>query len=794
MKFSTAILGLAGASSAALAAPAWAQTSQESSAAASPMDIIVTARRRDESMQDVPQVVNAVGAESIEKLNLQRFEDIQTVVPGLTLTAANNGVSSSLTLRGATFESLGSASPTVEFYTNDALMFPTFVFKSLFDVGQVEVLRGPQGTLRGRASPSGSITVQTRRPDLSEVGGYLNVTATNKDALNINGAINIPLINDKVGLRLSGITDKNDFDFARSINSNVKPSSETEGGRISLRVEPSDAISANVMYQVVSRDLVYFTQVESISLSQPTISPGTSQIIHGSDRMGISEEPNKVSETQRTLTANVEARFAGQRLSFVGARLWWKYASLEPQDFANAFPGEDLVRTLNTDFKTWTAEGRLSSDDRLFGMLDYTVGVFHSYFAGPNNLVSPNAITIDGSFLGAAPGPILVAVANANIGTNGHQDETSFFGNLTAHVADNTEISGGLRYINFKNNVSLTINGGTLLDLDTKHKPVVYNFSVSHRFSDSLLAYANTGSSWRSGPYTIGVFRSPTPNLTRFTALEPEKSKSYEVGIKSDLFDRKLRLNLAAFYQKFDGFIYRGPPVTYVNISSTGTEVPAQFNFQANVPATIKGLELDATFQPSKRLSINAGLAYSKGRIKNGVVACNDLNGDGVPDGGTPTIAQIKAASNGDAVAACSVSRRLSTEPNLTFTVQPEYNLPLSDRADGFVRGLLSYYGHNSGSPTNPYDTVKAYGILNLFLGVRAPDNGWELSLFAKNITNTGRVLQRGDQAIFTSIQALQPPTFTSPIGGSATSAYVSSRYTSPREFGINLRVAFGSR
>src|SRR3546814_6255970 len=84
------------------------------------------------------------------------------------------------------------------------------LFNSMFDVGQIEVLRGPQGTLRGRASPSGSITVTTQKPDLYESGGYADLTRTNLDALNVNGAFNLPIIPEKLAIRIAGIDDRNE--------------------------------------------------------------------------------------------------------------------------------------------------------------------------------------------------------------------------------------------------------------------------------------------------------------------------------------------------------------------------------------------------------------------------------------------------------------------------------------------------------------------------------------------------------------------------------------------------------
>ena len=117
--------------------------------------IVVTARRRAETVQDVPQTVNVVTAEEVEKLNLRNFTEIQNVVPGLQLQSAS-AFANNATVRGIAFAPQASGTnPSVEFYLNDAPISSGFLFQSTFDFGQFELQRGPQGTLRGRAAPSG---------------------------------------------------------------------------------------------------------------------------------------------------------------------------------------------------------------------------------------------------------------------------------------------------------------------------------------------------------------------------------------------------------------------------------------------------------------------------------------------------------------------------------------------------------------------------------------------------------------------------------------------------------------
>ena len=160
---------LAGASLCVLATTAVAaQPPPPSAAAAAPEnatlgEIVVTARRRAESLQEVPQTVNAVTAETLQKLNIRQFQDIQAVVPGLSLSPTPTGYQNAASLRGVSFDVNTGAQPTVAFYLNDAPVQLSFLFQSMFDVGQVEVLKGPQGTNRGISAPSGAPSEKTSR-------------------------------------------------------------------------------------------------------------------------------------------------------------------------------------------------------------------------------------------------------------------------------------------------------------------------------------------------------------------------------------------------------------------------------------------------------------------------------------------------------------------------------------------------------------------------------------------------------------------------------------------------------
>jgi iron complex outermembrane receptor protein len=227
-----------------------------------------------------------------------------------------------------------------------------------------------------------------------------------------------------------------------------------------------------------------------------------------------------------------------------------------------------------------------------------------------------------------------------------------------------------------------------------------------------------------------------------------------------------------------------------------------QFNFVGAVPVEVNGVEGALSFEVSDHWNLGLVASYSLGKVKDGTIPCNDLNGDGIPDNVTsaPSLPQLQAVVGADNLAACQTSQRSAFQSPFSATLQSEYRVPISGRMDGYLRGLISYNGKSQTDPTNIYDDVGAYALVNLYAGVRAPDGAWEVSLFAKNLFETEKALTR-TTPLSTSYQQLgfggfgpTGPILTGPTAATYTSTYTGVTMTPPREFGLNVRYAFGSR
>jgi iron complex outermembrane receptor protein len=765
---SSLVLAFASAAHAAQPAEAVPTAGPEAAAPEAPVaelgEIVVTARRKSESLQQVPQSVTAVTAETLGKLNIQRLEDVTAVTPGFSLTSGTSGYSVAASTRGVSFQSETAASPTVAFYLNDAPVESSVLFQSLYDVGQVEVLRGPQGTTRGISSPSGALTVTTRKPVLGEYGGYINATVTDHQGRNVNGAVNVPIIQDVLGVRIAGIIDQTDYDGVRSLNNSLRPSSKTSALRASIAFEPNDSINALVTYQHMDRSLHSYAQVAG---------PGAGfngPAIASKDRLSVNDGISEVHQNFDTVTAQIDSRIFGQHLSYVGSYGFQKIKAAENVDRGNLIPGVELYNLAYSPQERTSHEIRLASEPAPGRFLDYTVGAFYNWISTDSTANQPNLLP---GYFGATPtAPVDPRFqGNLSIVSPSRYEETSFFGSVTGHFGEDTELTVGGRQIiaryTRRTDLNLLLGDRLLANIPAagKHsldRPFIYNISLSHRFNRDFMVYANHGTSWRYGPAVIGITNAgQDPTLTALENPGNETSRSYEVGFKSTLLDGRARLNVALFRQTFKNLIIRTEPISY--LANNGVTVsPSLFNFTLGVPATIEGFDIDTAFQITPEWNATLAVSYADGRIDNGFVPCN------AP---IPT---------GQAVAVCQSNGSTSRDPLWNLTITSEYARPVANNIDGFVRGLFNYYPENNRRSTAL--VIDDYSLLNVYAGVRSQDGAWEVSLFAKNAFKTDEV---------TSLDANAYTVSGNPFG---SSGYFGTTYTPRREVGVNVRYAFGSR
>ncbi len=840
LHFAMASVGMA-----ALVAPAsaWAQEAPADEAATENSgEILVTARRSNERLQDVPVSVQAIGGEQLQKLSITSVEEVSKIVPGLQLV--NNGASTKITLRGVAWQP-GSGTPATPLYFNEVPFDPGQTVVSLFDIGQIEVLRGPQGTSRGAPSISGAITIATKKPDLNEIGGYVQGLYGTANHWDIQAAINVPLIKDMLAVRLATNIENSEGNRVYSVHNAIKPKVNDRSFRATALFKPTDTVSIQAMFQRRTTEKVRYDQV--VGTGAPAYS-GPLSILGGlgpvpanfngpaitqSQRLSVEDGGNLTHDKVDLLTVNASWEVLGHTLSYNYGRQWDRGgASFNAQDPLNILPGfEPYTSPSRKVLPKWTThEIRWSSQPSPDRPFDYDIGWFSKHSSGVLNFDAPSyqggafggPTTLPGA--NTTPNPAYVINSSTDIAIG--QVFDSFYGDVKFHIDDRTELTGGLAIVRDRVPVDLNITvGGGLTNVgplsivrlafppafqplitscavfgafssvtaidgafpgtcevvtapgaknstqhnNDKYTDVLYNFSLSHKFTDDVLVYATTGSSFRTGLPAINNPGLPADLVTP----KPETAKSYELGIKTT-WGRVLHVNAAVFQLDYKDQLTTAEGINYFN-SITGKSAKTSLAFYTNVDSRVRGFEVEIAAQPTSQLSLGANLSYSQIKSKGGSVPCNT----------GPALTATNPLNFCPSVAGTVLNQNAPFQAS----VNGSYTVPVGP-VDAYFRFNFNYQGNNPNYgnlavETNTYKSAPAYGILDLFAGVSGGDGAWSLGAYAKNVFDKQVELSRlvTPANIYVASEYLRIPT-----------GYTQVNVSPPREIGVTLRYAFGSR
>lgn len=743
-------------------------------------EIIVTATRRAESLQDVPLTVDVVGGESLERFVLTDFKDVQALTPGLQLTN-NTGRNNVATLRGITFDPDSGSSPAVDTFFNEIPVDPQTSFTSIYDIGQIEVLRGPQGLFRGRTSPAGSITLATRRPNLSVPEGYAQISGSDLAAVNFQGAASVPLKQDVLAMRAAMLFDRTRATHVRNI-SGERSLSETVSGRVSFAFEPSSAFRANLMYQYLDSDIrphiAQFGPGNQPSLLDPTRSgpPLTLE-----DRTAVAElSPRFLNETH-LVTLQAEYDFGGVTLNYNGGYQHTDLSQLRDQDPFNAIPNYALPQLVEIGYRVWSNELRLQSDSD--GPFTWSIAGNYNEQTNPTNFNQSNDqfVGLDFTPLPAALGAIPVNV-NGAIGIA--VKNYSVAGSLGYEFVEGLTLTAGIRHTWFDTDRTqvTTVTAPppapvmtTTASSGLRSRYFTGGASLTWEATPDVTAYLSYGRSVRPGVFAVGV---SVPLDPEFLQTPDEKSDGYEAGLKLNLFDRRASLNISAFYQKFDNYIaYEGA------LTTNSSRVPGLVDSAvAPLPtfgdATTKGFEVQFSARPTDFFDIGIGASYADARYDNASIYCNDYDGDGRSDStGTPSVPGTAQ------VARCTTNDRLSQIPRFNMSGNAELRVPVGGW-EGFARTLVTYRP-SFYSERDDY-RYRDWTNVNLFLGLRSPGSSWELSIFAKNLLDQTRATSVGQGTGQFGTSDYADP--LAPVAGAPfDSGYRNAVINAPREFGASL-------
>ena len=734
------------------AAPARAEAAAADTAVAShdEAEIIVSARRRDESAQDVPIALSVVGSETLEATGNYTLAQVQQIVPSLQVFSFNPR-NTNINIRG-----LGSnVSLTNDGLENGVGFYVDGVYYGrvgqtqfdLVDLAQIEVLRGPQGTLFGKNTTSGAINITSRRPSFDpEFAGEASVG--NYGYYQLRASASGGLVDELVAVRLSGaVTGRRGFLYNTVQKARAQDYSNwSVRGQLLITPTPDFEVriigdfSRQKQNHVLNVFADYFgTYANGAAIPNnfaeraarfpeyafPAIVPFA--------RLGEADGHYQSNMDGYGVSAEVDWDVGPAKLTSITSYRGWKWNPANDGD-STALPVVTLAEQSNRQ-RQFSQEFRLASDSD--GPLDYVVGAYYFW-----QIIRGYGKTGYGS---AAPAWFIPAVPAAAaqaalVGFEAHSTSDpstkslAFFGQLDWKINDRLSLTTGLRYTrerkagSFHQFWAAGIDPETLPDtLAAAVIAIRGNFnpvtSRSTSFADNslsglvTLAWKVTDDALIYASYARGN-KSGGLNLTNLPAdveldVAPETVDNYEIGVKSQLWGRAITLNAAAYWTRIRDY----QTAIFERVSDSISR-----QYIANIPGVrSRGFEADLSVAPAERASFYASLAYADTEYlsyPNAPQAPERQNEGGLQD---------------------LTGEKLPGVPKFTYTVGGDISALL-----GRLGGRdLAVYGHadyshrssfNTSSSNSAYADVPAFGIANARIGLRTEDGLLDLSLWARNL------------------------------------------------------------
>lgn len=732
------------------AMPAFAQdgasnAATESSAAETqdggPAEIIVTARRRAESIQDTPVSVTAFGAEDLDSRNIRQVEDLLTTIPNVNTT---NG----LQIRGIGYNTrnIGIEAGATVYVDGVFTGRPSTFNQDLTDIAAVQVLRGPQGTLYGKNSIAGVIDISTTQPKF-DFEGRGRIDVGNRESRRGDLTVNVPFA-DNVAMRTSISKSSVDGWIKNLINDQVFGSADSTSIRAALRWDPVP-------------DLKFILRADHNRLkSAPREGATNGETLLGDDPQYAPPRPiiapGKYTTVEDTIT-NVTSKFEGIGLTAEytpGPEFNITSITAYRRNFARTNEGLDSspLNRIEIDFqnrqKQFTQELRFSGQ---LGRLDYVVGAY--YFNQKSEQSNQGILGTDFAIppLGIPGGVKKVIDPNARINT----ESIAIFADLTYKLSDQFELIAGGRINTEKKKFAFQITSdapalfyNVPFGRDSfKQSDFSPTFGARFHVNDDVMLYARYAKGYKSGGWNADfVSTSPggTPPSIPSLRFDAENAETYELGAKTSWLDRRLILNGSVFQTNFNNL--QVAQFFGINIDSGN---PLSVTGNAG-KARIKGFELEATAVPVEGLTLTGGVGYLDAKY----VHFDNVDGRGTSADGN----------------------RMEGVPKWTGNASVIFTQPLANGGTVTARGDYQAISKRSGDPLdNPLRRSPGSWTANARLTYAAPDDRWQISAFSSNIFNRHNPVAYGVQQ-FAVAQA-------SPVQV--------VDYAEPRTYGVSLEFKF---
>ncbi|MCO2682195.1 TonB-dependent receptor [Pseudomonas aeruginosa] len=728
--------------------------------------VTVTARRREEDSQKVPTPITVLGGETLEAQRISRVQDLQQVLPSVNV-AYIHARQSSVAVRGignnpASDGLEGSAGIYLD---NVYLGRPGMAVFDLLDIEQLELLRGPQGTLFGKNTTAGVLNISTRAPTFT-AERTVEVSGGQDGYFQGRGTVSGPLGETLAG-RLSAYRTRDDGYIKNIHDDNYLNGGERQGARGQLLFEPNEDFSLRWIADYNEEDssngsmVVYggaerFWQRAALVGASPLRDPQRRKVnINGRQHVSVHQGGS-------SLEANWNLA-GGYRLTSISAYRYWHFTPANDEQLNVSAINDTGVEVHDRQF---SQEIRLASPTG--GAFDYVVGAYAFRQNLGNKTFTSYGPLADLYLLGANLGALndTYSKANGKIET----DSFALFAQGTWHLTERLDFTAGLRGTYEEKNakverfaplggaavggVGAAVRNGQLGAYDSGDLSQ-YNFapsallSLSYQFSDDLLGYASLSHGEKSGGVNLAVGSAPSAGADSLL-VGPERANDAELGLKSTLFDRRLLLNANLFWTGIHGYqattLYQAPGLTQlVQVLANAGSVRS------------RGLEFEATALPLRGLTLNFNGSY------------NDVTYLSFKDAPCPA----EVSTRPGAPSSCDLTgQRVVGASKWIANLNGEYQWRLDDRFQPYVSASYAYRSAAEGTLDNSdLSKIDGYALVNLAAGLRSDlgDGQLDTSVWLKNAFDKDYYL-----SAFASING----SYTASVG-------------QPRTLGVSLRYDF---
>lgn len=726
-------------------------------------EVIVTAQKREQSMQDVPVSVVAYSGAALQESGIKDVFDLQTNAPGLTVDQNQNATTSNFSIRGiGTGGNNFGQESSVGLYVDGVYRSrQSSMISQLVDMDSVEVLRGPQGTLFGRNTLSGAIQFNTVAPDF-EGTGFLEGTVGNYGLFNLSGAKSLSLVDDVLAVRVTGFSSERDGWI-----SNIAPGAQEDekifdrdrwGWRAQALWTPTEDLTVRLIVDDSKLDEVCCGTTVTFDNNRPSAidgSPGSDTLLVDPANNATFISESRVFDNEVAYSFNPESAAEDSGVSLqidydindytlTSVTAWRDFESFDRID-ADFSDLDALTDTNDAKQESYSQELRVTY---LGERLNYVAGAY--YFTQTLDSVSvldfgTQTALVGGLFAGLPLPQSFFPPEDFATDINEQDHESwALFGQLDYQITDALTVTAGLRYSDESKELGTTylessdaggfnlrVFAATFSRDDVEEKleddQVTGTLKLSYFVNNDMMVYASYGKGYKAGGTNTDRI---DPDFEQ--VFDAETVDSYEIGMKAEFPDQALRLNVALYMADVDDF-------------QVGTFTGSGFNLQNAATVETYGAEVELFWQPTDDLTVTAG--YSKAvadfdEFERGNCWAASPFRLGIPDPGG-RIAEADGSTRpigpGDdpfSPSFCDRSGgRLGSNPEDFLALSVRKDFSVSDSISGF--GLLewSHTGDMVLDQSNePLSKQSPYELVNLRIGLIFEEHDMELTAWGRNI------------------------------------------------------------